>query len=134
MPLWCSAAVSVLLSAPCRTYLTAANALPTPVGPNSLKQAISVEACAQGLNLVNARLRPKQGGLFVVRTLGLLTAAVAGAIAMSTAAPALATPVPQAPYPNCTVAKENGDCDIPSTSDLYQAKLDRDQDGLGCEC
>jgi hypothetical protein len=39
-----------------------------------------------------------------------------------------------APYKNCTEAKGNGDCDIPSSSDKYQSKLDRDGDGLGCEC
>ncbi|MGV1089043.1 MAG: excalibur calcium-binding domain-containing protein [Mycobacterium sp.] len=39
-----------------------------------------------------------------------------------------------APYANCTQAKNNGDCDIPSSSDKYQSKLDRDGDGLGCEC
>jgi hypothetical protein len=39
-----------------------------------------------------------------------------------------------APYQNCTQAKQNGDCDIPSSSDKYQSKLDRDGDGLGCEC
>ncbi|MGV0990967.1 MAG: excalibur calcium-binding domain-containing protein [Mycobacterium sp.] len=39
-----------------------------------------------------------------------------------------------APYANCTQAKKNGDCDIPSSSDKYQSKLDRDGDGLGCEC
>jgi hypothetical protein len=46
----------------------------------------------------------------------------------------VAAPAHAAPYPNCTVAKQNGDCDIPSSSDKYQSKLDRDQDGLGCEC
>jgi len=70
----------------------------------------------------------------MIRTISLLTAAIAGAIAIGTAAPAIAAPVPQAPYKNCTEAKQNGDCDIPATSDLYQSKLDRDGDGLGCEC
>lgn len=68
------------------------------------------------------------------RTLGLAIATAIGAIAIGSAAPALASPAPLAPYKNCTEAKQNGDCDIPSTSDLYQAKLDRDQDGIGCEC
>ncbi len=45
-----------------------------------------------------------------------------------------AAPAQAAPYSNCTEARENGDCDIPASSDLYQAKLDRDQDGIGCEC
>ena len=47
---------------------------------------------------------------------------------------ASATPAQAAPYNNCTQAKQNGDCDIPSSSDKYQSKLDRDGDGLGCEC
>ncbi len=42
-------------------------------------------------------------------------------------------PAQAAPYKNCTQARENGDCDIPSSSDKYQSKLDRDGDGLGCE-
>lgn len=40
----------------------------------------------------------------------------------------------QAPYANCSQAKANGDCNIPSSSPYYQAKLDRDGDGIGCEC
>ena len=67
----------------------------------------------------------------IIRT--LMTAALA-AIAIGSAAPAIATSPPLAPYPNCTVAKQNGDCDIPVSSDKYQSKLDRDGDGLGCEC
>ncbi|MEO8815909.1 MAG: excalibur calcium-binding domain-containing protein [Mycobacterium sp.] len=38
-----------------------------------------------------------------------------------------------APYKNCTEARANGDTNIPSTSDKYQPKLDRDNDGIGCE-
>lgn len=45
-----------------------------------------------------------------------------------------ASPIQAAPYSNCTQAKQNGDCDIPSSSDKYQSKLDRDGDGIGCEC
>lgn len=70
----------------------------------------------------------------MVRALALASATAFGCIALGSAAPAIATPLPQAPYPNCTVAKQNGDCDIPATSDKYQSKLDRDQDGIGCEC
>jgi hypothetical protein len=70
----------------------------------------------------------------VIRTIGLLIATVFGALAIGSAASATADPVPLAPYNNCTEAKQNGDCDIPSSSDKYQPKLDRDQDGLGCEC
>lgn len=57
-----------------------------------------------------------------------------GAIAVGVAAPAVATPLPEAPYKNCTQARQNDDCDIPSSSDKYQSKLDRDGDGVGCEC
>ncbi len=39
-----------------------------------------------------------------------------------------------APYKNCTAAKQDGACNIPSSSDKYQSKLDRDGDGIGCEC
>ena len=70
----------------------------------------------------------------MIRTTGLLLAAALGAIAIGSAAPAIAAPVPLAPYKNCTEAKQNGDCDIPSSSDKYQSKLDRDGDGIGCEC
>ncbi|MCW1957571.1 MAG: excalibur calcium-binding domain-containing protein [Mycobacterium sp.] len=70
----------------------------------------------------------------MIRNICLFAAALFGAVAIGSGAPAIANPVPQAPYPNCTVAKQNGDCDIPSSSDKYQAKLDRDGDGLGCEC
>ena len=66
--------------------------------------------------------------------LSLLIAAALGGIAIGSAAPVLATPMPQAPYKNCTEARQNGDCDIPSSSDKDQAKLDRDQAGIGCEC
>jgi hypothetical protein len=66
----------------------------------------------------------------MLRALGvLLASALVATIIVLGAAPAHA-----APYPNCTAAKQNGDCDIPSSSDKYQSKLDRDQDGLGCEC
>lgn len=70
------------------------------------------------------------------RTVSVSVAAAISAIAIGTAAPAIANriPGPQAPYPNCTAAKQNGDCDIPSSSDKYQSKLDRDGDGIGCEC
>lgn len=37
------------------------------------------------------------------------------------------------PYPNCTVARQNGDTDIPSSSPKYGPHLDRDGDGIGCE-
>jgi hypothetical protein len=70
----------------------------------------------------------------IVKKLSLVLATTFAAIAIGSAAPAIAAPMPQAPYKNCTQAKNNGDCDIPSSSDLYGPWLDRDQDGLGCEC
>jgi len=70
----------------------------------------------------------------MIRTIGLLLVTALGAIAIGSAAPAIAAPVPQAPYKNCTEARQKGDCDIPSSSDKYQSKLDRDGDGIGCEC
>ena len=39
-----------------------------------------------------------------------------------------------APYANCSRAKADGACNIPQDSPYYQAKLDRDGDGVGCEC
>ena len=65
----------------------------------------------------------------MIRALAVLIATVFGAAVIGIAAPAQA-----APYKNCTQAKQNGDCDIPSSSDKYQSKLDRDGDGIGCEC
>lgn len=60
----------------------------------------------------------------------ILTGLTVGApIAVAAAAPAQA-----APYSNCSEARQNDDCDIPSSSEKYQSKLDRDGDGLGCEC
>ena len=70
----------------------------------------------------------------MIRTTCLTVASTFAAIAIGSAAPAIANPLPLAPYSNCTEAKQNGDCDIPSSSDKYQSKLDRDGDGLGCEC
>ena len=48
---------------------------------------------------------------------------------------ALATPTTSsaAPYANCKVARDNGDTNIPSTSEKYGTHLDRDGDGVGCE-
>lgn len=58
-----------------------------------------------------------------------------GAVFVAAAAGITAAPPAQAAlYSNCTQARQNGDCDIPSSSDKYQSKLDRDGDGIGCEC
>ena len=61
------------------------------------------------------------------RTISLIVAF--GALAIGVAAPAQA-----APFKNCTQAKAAGYCDIPESSDKYGPWLDRDGDGLGCEC
>jgi hypothetical protein len=64
----------------------------------------------------------------------LITSALAGVAIAAPMALASATPAQAAPYKNCTQARQNNDCNIPSSSDKYQSKLDRDGDGLGCEC
>jgi hypothetical protein len=69
----------------------------------------------------------------VTRALSLLAASTFGVIVIGSAAPAIAAPLPQAPYENCTEARQNGDSDIPSSSDKYGSWLDRDGDGIGCE-
>jgi hypothetical protein len=38
------------------------------------------------------------------------------------------------PYRNCSEAAQDGVCNIPSTSPCYGPWLDRDHDGIGCEC
>jgi hypothetical protein len=38
-----------------------------------------------------------------------------------------------APYENCGEARQNGDSNIPSSSDKYGPWLDSDGDGVGCE-
>lgn len=68
----------------------------------------------------------------MVRTFGVILASAIGTLGIGLAAPV--APAQAAPYKNCTQAKQNGDCDIPSSSDKYGPWLDRDQDGLGCEC
>lgn len=69
----------------------------------------------------------------MIRTVCL--SAVVVAIGVGSAGPANAAgQLPKAPYANCTEARDNNDCDIPASSDKYQDKLDRDQDGIGCEC
>ena len=64
----------------------------------------------------------------------LLATALAATALAAPLALAAATPAQAVPYSNCTQARANGDCDIPSSSDRYQSKLDRDGDGIGCEC
>ena len=64
----------------------------------------------------------------------LIASALAGLAVGAPMALASSAPAQAAPYSNCTQAKNNGDCDIPSNSDRYQSKLDRDGDGFGCEC
>jgi hypothetical protein len=38
------------------------------------------------------------------------------------------------PYANCSQAKADGVCNITQDSPNYKAKLDRDGDGIACEC
>jgi hypothetical protein len=38
------------------------------------------------------------------------------------------------PYNNCSQAKADGVCNITQDSPWYLPKLDRDGDGLACEC
>ena len=64
----------------------------------------------------------------------VIASALAGLAVGAPMALASSIPAQAAPYTNCTQAKQSGDCDIPSSSDKYQSKLDRDGDGLGCEC
>jgi hypothetical protein len=46
----------------------------------------------------------------------------------------LAAPIADAAlYRNCTEARENGDTNIPASSDKYGPHLDRDRDGIACE-
>lgn len=58
----------------------------------------------------------------------LLTAAF-GAVVLGIAPPAQASP-----YANCSQARSAGDCDIPQSSSKYDPDLDRDGDGVACEC
>ena len=38
------------------------------------------------------------------------------------------------PYNNCSQAKADGVCNITQDSPYYLPKLDRDSDGIACEC
>lgn len=61
----------------------------------------------------------------------LLPAAfLATAAALAFAGPAAAQ---QAPFPNCSAARDAGYSNIPSNSPYYGTWLDRDGDGVGCE-
>lgn len=46
----------------------------------------------------------------------------------------LAPPAAAVPFKNCSQARAAGYCDIPSDSEYYAPRLDRDGDGLACEC
>ncbi|EID17846.1 excalibur calcium-binding domain-containing protein [Mycolicibacterium phlei] len=62
---------------------------------------------------------------------GKFFAAVALVAALGgVAAPAIAS---AEPYKNCTEARQNGDTNIPASSDKYGSHLDRDGDGIACE-
>lgn len=45
-----------------------------------------------------------------------------------------AAPAAAEPFDNCTQAHKAGYCDIPSDSPYYGPWLDRDKDGIACEC
>jgi hypothetical protein len=62
-------------------------------------------------------------------SIALATAAFAG-ISVFSAAPAFAVSLP---FDNCTEAANVGVYNIPAGTPGYQLKLDRDQDGIGCE-
>lgn len=58
-----------------------------------------------------------------------------GTAALVTALGILAAPAMAhaAPFKNCTEARKAGYSNIPSTSEYYGKRLDRDGDGIGCE-
>lgn len=66
----------------------------------------------------------------MVSRICLLIATCIGVIAVWIAPP----PAHAGPYANCSQAKRNGDCDIPRSSPKYDPDLDRDSDGVACEC
>ena len=66
----------------------------------------------------------------LVNPIRLIIALSAVAIALATAPSAAA----DGPYANCSQAKADGVCNITTDSPWYSAKLDRDGDGLACEC
>ncbi|MGW0161429.1 excalibur calcium-binding domain-containing protein [Mycobacterium sp. NPDC003323] len=63
----------------------------------------------------------------------MLTRIVFAVAAIAAVALGAAPVAGAAPWQNCTEARDNGDVNIPSTSDTYGPHLDRDQDGIGCE-
>lgn len=64
----------------------------------------------------------------------LIASALAGVAIAAPMALASATPATAAPYKNCTQARSNNDCNILKGTDKYGPWLDRDGDGIGCEC
>jgi len=57
------------------------------------------------------------------------------AFLVAAAAIALApTAAAAGPYSNCSQAKADGVCNITQDSPYYLPKLDRDGDGIACEC
>jgi Excalibur calcium-binding domain len=61
---------------------------------------------------------------------------IVSAILLTAAAAIGLAPVAGAvgPYANCSQAKADGVCNITKDSPYYMAKLDRDHDGVACEC
>jgi hypothetical protein len=66
----------------------------------------------------------------VIRPVGFLLAATFTTAAML----GVASPAQASPYANCSQARSAGDCDIPQSSSNYDPDLDRDGDGVACEC
>lgn len=63
----------------------------------------------------------------------MLARVIFAAVAIATVAVGAAPAAVAAPWKNCTEARDNGDVNIPSSSDTYGSHLDRDGDGIGCE-
>ncbi len=64
-----------------------------------------------------------------MQVLAVVLALVLGGVAVAAAPPACA-----GQYANCTEAREDGVCGIPEGDDNYDPDLDRDDDGIACEC
>ena len=73
---------------------------------------------------------PYKGVGHMIRT--LVIGAAAGAIVV--VGLGLAPPATASPFPDCKTAKADGRCDVPSSDPMYGSWLDRDHDGIGCEC
>ena len=120
--------VCVVMAATVGSDPSPRKSLPTQTVSCMSTQGIPKQAHARA---VNSYLLPvgisSDGGCRMVRGLFLAGVFIVG-VAMA--------PVAQAagPYNNCSQAKADGVCNIPENSPYYQPKLDRDGDGIACEC